>query len=229
MTRFKLSEDHIKLLRHMCVEWDYSETGAPAINPKRPYGNSYVAGDVYEILTENDGHFLSEEQKEYYLDIHRQTLEALKIFLHNATITPGNYQIFDGWYEKTDSDVLTEKNETANSKFDDLVQTLRTKLIEKGWTSEFKVDTLVRLIEEHFSELLSSIPDEAQEDSNSPEDYIISEWFDVSAQKVYYSILDGTTKLIKPNLYYKIESLEKAKELVRNLRKYKTCIYHKVD
>lgn len=173
MTRFKLSEDHIKLLRHMCVEWDYSETGAPAINPKRPYGNSYVAGDVYKILTGNDGHFLSEEQEDYYLNIHKQTLVALKVFLHNARLTPGDYELLDGWYVKKE-----ESNST--------------------------------------------------EDSNSPEDYLISEWFDVGAQKVYYSILDGTTKLLLPILPHKIESLDKAKEIVRNLRKYKTSIYHKV-
>lgn len=47
---FELKEEHTKLLQHAIIEWDDCETGAPAINPKRPYGNSSVAEDVAEIL-----------------------------------------------------------------------------------------------------------------------------------------------------------------------------------
>jgi hypothetical protein len=232
MTSFKLTQDHIKLLRHMYVEWHNCETGAPAINPKRPYGNSYVAGDVYEILTENDSDHLSEEQEQYYLEIHKQTLEALKVFLHNASITPGVYDVFDGWYDSLatqEYSTSTDKRIIDNEQFQHLVKTLKTKLVEKGWASEFKVNTLVKLIENHFSELVQTIPEKPQEDSTVTEDYLISEWFDVAAQKVYYSILNGTTKLLITNLPYKLESLDKAKEIVRNLRKYKNSIYHKVD
>lgn len=232
MTSFKLTEAHIKLLRHMYVEWDNCETGAPAIDPKRPYGNSYVAGDVYEILTENDSEYLSEEQEQYYLEIHKQTLEALKVFLHNATITPGDYEVFDGWYESLatqEDSTTTDKRINNNEKFQHLVKTLKTKLVEKGWASEFKVNTLVKLIANHFSELVTTIPEKPQEDSNVTEDYLISEWFDLNDFKVYYTIIDGKNKMIKSNFPTRINSLDEAKELVRKLRKYKTPIFHKVD
>jgi hypothetical protein len=48
--RFTLTREHLKLARRMYVEWDNCEYGAPAINPKRPYGNSDVEGDIAEIL-----------------------------------------------------------------------------------------------------------------------------------------------------------------------------------
>jgi hypothetical protein len=38
--RFALTREHLKLARRMYIEWDNCEYGAPAINPKRPYGNS---------------------------------------------------------------------------------------------------------------------------------------------------------------------------------------------
>lgn len=51
INEFNLKEEHIKLLRAMYVGWSDCEYGAPEIDPKRPYGNSYVEGDVHEILT----------------------------------------------------------------------------------------------------------------------------------------------------------------------------------
>lgn len=47
---FTLTEDHIKLLSRAYIGWEDSEFGAPSIDCKRPYGNSYVEGDVAEIL-----------------------------------------------------------------------------------------------------------------------------------------------------------------------------------
>lgn len=51
-TEFTVTEDHLKLLRHIRgVRWDPGEGfGAPFINSKRPYGNSDVPRDVAEIL-----------------------------------------------------------------------------------------------------------------------------------------------------------------------------------
>ena len=50
---FELTEEHIKLLRQMCVSWDDCEFGAPAIDCKRPYGNSDVYSDIAKILGGN--------------------------------------------------------------------------------------------------------------------------------------------------------------------------------
>ena len=51
-TEFTVTEDHLKLLRAACyVYWNPGEGyGAPAINPKKPYGNSDVPRDVAKIL-----------------------------------------------------------------------------------------------------------------------------------------------------------------------------------
>lgn len=48
--RFTIKIEHLKLLENMYVDWDDCEFGAPAINPKRPYGNSDVEQDMIEIL-----------------------------------------------------------------------------------------------------------------------------------------------------------------------------------
>lgn len=47
---FQLQEHHLKLARRMSVGWQDCETGAPEIDPKRPYGNSYVPRDIAEII-----------------------------------------------------------------------------------------------------------------------------------------------------------------------------------
>src|SRR3989304_4564435 len=47
---FTVTEEHIKLLKHMNVWWDGTEHGAPGISPKRPYGNSDVYEDIADIL-----------------------------------------------------------------------------------------------------------------------------------------------------------------------------------
>lgn len=89
--KFTLTENHIKLLRRCWVEWDDCETGAPAINPKRPYGNSYVAGDIHQTLTGRRSDDLSEDQEDQYLLLHRETETALQVILSTGSFTPGDY------------------------------------------------------------------------------------------------------------------------------------------
>ncbi len=81
--KFTFKPDHLKLLRRMYVGWQDCETGAPEIDPKRPYGNSFVAGDVAEILgwewnKEEDFPEFLEEQA---MAIHKETEHALQIYL----------------------------------------------------------------------------------------------------------------------------------------------------
>jgi hypothetical protein len=92
---FDLTEQHVKLLRRMYVGWQDCETGAPEIDPKRPYGNSAVAEDVAEILTieydaDEDG--MTEEFNDTMLAIHRQTELALQIVLSSGSFEPGMYR-----------------------------------------------------------------------------------------------------------------------------------------
>jgi hypothetical protein len=89
--RFVLTPDHVKLLRAMYVGWQDCETGAPEIDPKRPYGNSYVAGDVAEILgwTVDGDDGLTDDQRDKAMEIHFETAMALQVILQTGSFEPG--------------------------------------------------------------------------------------------------------------------------------------------
>lgn len=51
MSKIVVTSDHIALLSNMAFDWDDEmEWGAVSSDPKRPFGNSDVIGDVSEIL-----------------------------------------------------------------------------------------------------------------------------------------------------------------------------------
>jgi len=101
---FELTEEHLKLLRSANVRWDGNENGAPAIDSKRPYGNSNLLHDLAEIL-EVEG-FIDHEGDERYSAtqvedmerLHAETETALQIVLASGEFTPGTYQTSDGAY-----------------------------------------------------------------------------------------------------------------------------------
>ena len=96
--KFELTENHIKLLNRMYVYWDDgSYDGAPCIDTKRPYGNSSVAYDVYEIIHGKEWDYgehdeMTEEIYEQMMDIHAETATALQIVLCTKSFEPGTYQ-----------------------------------------------------------------------------------------------------------------------------------------
>ena len=94
--RFTLTENHIKLLRAMWVNWQDCETGAPEIDPKRPYGNSDVESDIHELLTGECGlkYELTCEQRQQYANLHRETQYALQIVLSVGEMKVGTYETF---------------------------------------------------------------------------------------------------------------------------------------
>lgn len=98
MKLFQLTEDHIKLLNRMYVEWDDGAyDGSPCINSKRPYGNSSVAYDVYEIIHSKEWDYgendeMTEEIYEQMLVLHRETATALQIVLCTKSFVPGTYE-----------------------------------------------------------------------------------------------------------------------------------------
>jgi hypothetical protein len=96
---FTLTDQHIKLLRKMYVGWQDCETGAPEIDPKRPYGNSAVAEDVAFILDEPYDPEADEDSalNERMLAIHRETETALQIVLASGSFTPGVYTRSETW------------------------------------------------------------------------------------------------------------------------------------
>jgi len=91
---FVLTREHIALLRRAYIGWQDCETGAPEIDPKRPYGNSFVALDVAEILKwkgSGEDDELTDDEQGRLLEIHRGTDRALEIILHTGEFRPGTY------------------------------------------------------------------------------------------------------------------------------------------
>jgi hypothetical protein len=91
---FDLKPEHVALLRMAWIDWCDVETGAPCIDPKRPYGNSFVAGDVYEIV---NGHEWDsdDEMPDDVTDamdrLHRETQTALQVILATGSFEPGHF------------------------------------------------------------------------------------------------------------------------------------------
>lgn len=111
MRLFELKEEHLKLLRRAIIRWEDCEFGAPAIDCKRPYGNSYVYGDIAEILGVKPvhGNYFSKEQEALMDKLHRETQRALQIIL-----TTGKFEI--GIYEADDYKNDWEKVEILGDK-----------------------------------------------------------------------------------------------------------------
>lgn len=102
---FTLTAAHIKLLRAFNVTWYEIETGAPAIDGKRPYGNSDVPRDVIAEVGEEMGWERDEdectprlwrEQEAAAFELHKQTKTALQIVLSTGSFAPGVYR--SDWY-----------------------------------------------------------------------------------------------------------------------------------
>ena len=101
--QFEMTENHIKLLQHMYFDYDeYTETGAPYADPKRPYGNSNVVYDIYEIIFgkywegEDEDDDMDEELQDDLMSIHYETATALQIILATKSFEPGVYEMEDG-------------------------------------------------------------------------------------------------------------------------------------
>lgn len=106
-TIFEIKPVHLKLLQKMFVGWQDCETGAPEIDPKRPYGNSDVVQDMHYILT---GSYLDEDEleekglsyddeldklHELYIPLHREMDTVLQIVLHTMSFETGIYEKAD--------------------------------------------------------------------------------------------------------------------------------------
>lgn len=103
--RFTITDDHLKLLARLEFEYDPSiEFGAPAVDPKRPYGNSDVYGDMRKILglpeyDEDDSWNLGAQEQ--LLDVlHREMATVLQIIARTGRVQAGDYdarKYFNDW------------------------------------------------------------------------------------------------------------------------------------
>jgi hypothetical protein len=97
--RFVVTDDHLKLARRMTTDWNSVEFGAPAIDPKRPYGNSDVYGDIAAILgiptdAEAEDHDDPYTDADYarMLQLHRQMEVVLQIALATGAFEAGAFE-----------------------------------------------------------------------------------------------------------------------------------------
>lgn len=95
----------------MYVGWSPVETGAPEIDPKRPYGNSNVERDIYALLDggpwdEDHGMPAALSPQQWadrsagYSVLHRSTATALQVILTAGSFEPGTYETpryFTAW------------------------------------------------------------------------------------------------------------------------------------
>lgn len=98
--RFVITHDHIKLLQNMYFSYDEGgEFGAPAVNSKRPYGNSNVYDDIGEIIEElpelvdcYGDEVYSDDQTARFLKIHKEMTTVLNIIAATCMVESGEYQ-----------------------------------------------------------------------------------------------------------------------------------------
>jgi hypothetical protein len=113
METFNLTEQHIALLKRAYVDWQDMETGAPAIDPKRPYGNSDVVGDVATILSlpEPEG-----GDYEKLLALHRETQTALQVILQFQSFEPATFVRKERWlrWERAPQGASTSPSTTSS-------------------------------------------------------------------------------------------------------------------
>lgn len=101
MRQFEVTKDHLKLLRRAYVGWDDCEFGAPAIDCKRPYGNSSAYSDIAEILgidpEDDDNEDFSTEQFDHMRQLHKETQVVLQIILATGQMKTGVYTRSDDY------------------------------------------------------------------------------------------------------------------------------------
>lgn len=95
---FIITQDHLKLLKSMNVDWNGCEYGAPEIDCKRPYGNSNVEDDIAEIIKfPKKGNYdygeedWKDEAKEKLYFLHREMQIVLQIVLIVQKFEVGTY------------------------------------------------------------------------------------------------------------------------------------------
>ena len=129
--KFNLTDEHIALLNRFYISYnDGCEYGAPEVNPKRPYGNSHVVGDMAEILQVTVPDRDEVEYDKFCRDmnrLHQETATALQIVLQTKSFEPGQYirENYSTW-KKVEADIDTEIAE-----LEEIVE-LKRRQLEEG-------------------------------------------------------------------------------------------------
>ena len=103
---FTVTEDHIKLLQRSYFDTEFGAyEGAVVQSLKRPYGNSDVIGDLYEILR-SDGKMWDEDEQgempDELVEGLRKTHREMAIVVQILAVTAGEGVFRPGVYHKRD-------------------------------------------------------------------------------------------------------------------------------
>ena len=96
---FTLTKTHINLITQLTIKQNqdhiYNIPVLPMIDEKRPFGNSYILGDVFEVmgLTPDENEDYTEIQKQEAYQALIELPQAMRIILHYQTFTPGTYDV----------------------------------------------------------------------------------------------------------------------------------------
>lgn len=95
MHTFILREEHVKLLRAASVATNSAEWGAPTIDPKRPFGNGDITGDMARILGMPDPSELGQTERARahgaLTRLYQELAQALQVVLAAGSFEPGTY------------------------------------------------------------------------------------------------------------------------------------------
>lgn len=113
--QFRVLPEHITLLTNAWVGWRNQgyDSGAPGVDGTHPYGSKHVIRRVAELLgvkVDNPKVGPMDDLEDYYDDdlylpdtyahlrqLHRDTENALQIFLHTQAMQPGLYERSVEW------------------------------------------------------------------------------------------------------------------------------------
>lgn len=100
---FTVTEEHIKLLNGARVSWNEQFNQGPCIDSLQPYGSTCIECDMAKILgvkpvmNAATGYTrYTDEQKNQFKKLHKETQAALHIFLKTGKMEIGDY-VHDGW------------------------------------------------------------------------------------------------------------------------------------
>ncbi len=89
MQTFKITKEHMALVEKIYITDNKCEFGAPTVDPKRPYGNSDVYGDIakiFNIPSDNNGDF-TDAQIDRMTKYHKELTTVLQIICCNPSET----------------------------------------------------------------------------------------------------------------------------------------------
>lgn len=164
--RFIVRKEHLDLLSEAHISWNEIETGAPTIDPKRPYGNSDVVMDIYEILDpegSKEGRDLTEENESILFDLHKETEKTLQIVLETGRFLPGIYEKDRNWEFKGFTDSYNEdlrKTIASSYSFIVLAGHLRrsygmfSEILQKYYSSETLISNALYYFTGKLSEVM---------------------------------------------------------------------------